>query len=110
MQKVSITVDLSKIDRARIIERTYTNGAGEQVTAKEYKMDVVEMKAENHKTIASGDGWAMVKKFFVCDQPTKEERAAQAKTAFLGEGIVFVDMKASEPVAAAPLTDEDHPY
>ena len=105
MQKITVTVDLTKIDKTRIVERKYTNAAGVEITAKEYKMDVVEVKPENFKTIASGDTWALVKKFFVADSPTKEERAAQTKTNFVGDGVVFVDLQpqdTAQPLAQAP--------
>ena len=105
MQKISITIDLTKIDKTRIVERKYTNAAGVEVVAKDYKMDVVEVKPENFKTIASGDTWALVKKFFVADSPTKEERAAQTKTNFVGDGVVFVDLQpqdTAQPPSQAP--------
>jgi hypothetical protein len=89
MEKVSITINLAKIDKSRIVERTYTNQAGEQVTEKNYKMDVVPMKPENFKTIANGDTWELVKKYFVTASPTKEERSAQTQTQFLGDGVVM---------------------
>ena len=100
MQKITVTVDLTKIDKTRIVERKYTNAAGVEITAKEYKMDVVEVKPENFKTIASGETWALVKKFFVADSPTKEERAAKANTNFVGDGVVFVDLQPQD--AAQP--------
>jgi len=105
MQKITVNIDLTKIDKTRIVERKYTNAAGVEITAKEYKMDVVEVKPENFKTIASGDTWALVKKFFVADSPTKEERAAQTKTNFVGDGVVFVDLQpqdTAQPPSQAP--------
>ena len=105
MQKITITVDLAKIDKTRIIERKYTTTEGQEVVAKEYKFEVAELKPENFKTIASGATWALVKKFFVADAQTKEERAAQTKTSFLGDGVVFVDLQpqdTAQPPSQAP--------
>jgi len=105
MQKITVTVDLTKIDKTRIVERKYTNADGVEMTAKEYKMDVGEVRPENFKTIASGETWALVKKFFVADSPTKEERAAQTKTNFVGDGVVFVDLQpqdTAQPPSQAP--------
>ena len=131
MQKITVNIDLTKIDKTRIVERKYTNAAGVEMTAKDYKMDVVEVKPENFKTIASGETWALVKKFFVADSPTKEERAAKANTNFIGDGVVFVDLQpqdTAQPPAQAPqastqagtnpqdsqdapaLTEEDVPF
>jgi len=109
MDRISITVDLGKIDRTRIVERKYTNKEGQEVTVKEYKMDVVLMKPENHKTVSSGQDWAMVKKYFVANSATKEERAAKVNTAILGEGIVFVDMKSAAPAASSPSALPTYP-
>ncbi len=111
MEKISITIDLTKLDKSRIVERPYTNAAGETVTAKEYKMDVVPLKES--KIIKEGNGWAMVKKYFVVQAQTKEERTAKAPSLFLGDGIVFVDTNAPEAAPeAAPetLKDSDVPF
>ena len=97
MEKVSITINLAKIDKSRIVERTYESN-GVQVTEKNYKMDVVPMKPENFKTIANGDTWELVKKYFVTDSPTKEERSAQTQTQFLGDGVVMQNID-TPPVA-----------
>ena len=105
MQKITVNIDLTKIDKTRIVERKYTNAVGVEMTAKEYKMDVVEVRPENFKTIASGETWALVKKFFVADSPTKEERAAKADTNFIGDGVVFVDLQpqdTAQPPSQAP--------
>ena len=93
MQKISITIDLSKLDKTRIVPRTYTNKEGIEVTVKEYKMDVVEMKPENQKSVFKGDGFEIVKTHFVTNTATKEERAEKAQTGFLGEGVSFKDTK-----------------
>lgn len=106
MEKISITIDLTKIDKSRIIERSYTNASGETVTAKEYKMDVVPLK--DPKVIKEGPTWAMVKKYFVANAPTKEEREAKTKTGIIGEGIVFVDTSA--PQASENMSDSDEPF
>ena len=87
MNKISINIDLGKIDKNRIINRTYKNKEGEEVTVKEYKMDIVPLKEK--KVIKEGGGWTLVKSHFVADSPTKEERENKTKTNFLGEGIMF---------------------
>lgn len=94
MNKVSITIDLGKLDKSRINTRTYTNKEGEEVTVKEYRLDVVPLKEK--KTLKEGDGWKMVKTHFVADSPTKEERQNKTKTNFIGEGISFENTEADE--------------
>ena len=41
MEKITVTIDLTKIDKTRIIERKFTNAAGQEVVAKEYKMEMI---------------------------------------------------------------------
>lgn len=95
MEKVSITIDLAKIDKARINSREFVTGSGETVVAKDYKIDLVPLKEP--KVIKEGSTWRMVKKYFVCDAPTKEEREAKKNTAIIGDGIVFEDLRDVAP-------------
>lgn len=89
MQKISITVDLTKIDKSKIIERKYENKNGEMVTVKEYRMEVVPVREENQKLIKTGPNWKMVKTHFVADTQTKEERESGKKSTIFGDGIQF---------------------
>jgi single-stranded DNA-binding protein len=93
--KIQITIDLTRIDKNRINTRTYTNKEGQEVTVKEYVLDVVEL--ENPKTIKEGDTWTLQQTHFVADAPTKEERANKTKMKFIGKGTGFVN-KTSETV------------
>lgn len=86
-ERINITIDLSKIDKSRIITRTFTNKEGQEVTVKEYKLEVVPSLTP--KTIKEGDTWTMVKTHFVVEGQTKEERQAKKKSTILGDGIVF---------------------
>jgi hypothetical protein len=89
MQKISITIDLGKLDKTRINTRTYENKEGEVITVKEYKMDIVPLTEP--KLIKEGDTWRMMKTHFVSNTATKEEREAKTKMVGVGEGIMFVD-------------------
>lgn len=85
--KISVTIDLSKLDKTRIFTRRYTTKEGVEVTVKEYKMDVVPLKEK--KVLKEGDTWRLVKSHFVCDAPNKSERDAKVKTNFIGDGVQF---------------------
>lgn len=89
MNKITINIDLTKLDKTRIQERTYTNKNGQEVTVKEYKMEVVPLNLQ--KTIKEGDTWLLRKTHFVCDAQTKEERTNKKETVYLGEGVMFQD-------------------
>ena len=91
MKPISITLNLGKIDKNRIVTRKYTNKEGVEVTIKEYKLDVVEVDARYRKTIKEGDTWIMQKSHIVRDSASKEERQAKTKMNVIGEGITFQD-------------------
>jgi len=107
MKKLSITIDLAKIDKSRINTRTYENSQGEIVTVKEYKMDIVPLKEK--KVIKTGDTWRMVKTHFVCDTATKEEREAKTKTTFLGDAMQFEDIDPMQ-VETEEMKPEEIPF
>lgn len=103
--KISITIDLLKIDKSRINEKPYIDKNGHEVPQKLYYLDIVPTKET--KVVAEGDTWQRVKAFFVADSQTKEERAQKAQTKYLGSGFVFedkvkadMDDKAGEDITA----------
>lgn len=111
MQKITITVDVTQIDKSRIIDREITLQDGTKRIAKEVKFDVVELKEK--KEITSGDTWVLNKTHFVTMSPTKEERAAKVKTAIVGDGVQFGDKNPSEEQPQYPtedITPEDIPF
>lgn len=115
--KTTITIDLTKIDKSRIEERTYTNREGVEVTVKEYKMDVVEMKQpralkKGDGTLIKGDTWQLMETHFACESQTKEEREANKETVYIGKGVQFVDKNSTQGNTApssAPVEDTQEP-
>lgn len=103
--KISITLDLSKIDKTRIVPRTFTNREGVEHTAKEYKVELVPLKES--KLVAQGDWGKMIKTHFVAQAQTKEEREAKKPSIYVGDGFKF---ERPEEPAAAPLTKDDVPF
>lgn len=87
MNKINVTIDLTKIDKSKIVTRTYKNKSGEDVTVKEYTMDVVPLKSP--ELVKIGDGWNLMKTHFVAEGQTKEERLAKKKTVYIGKGVQF---------------------
>lgn len=94
MNKISVTLDLSKINKDRIVSRTFTNKEGVEVTVKEYKIDVIPLREP--KFIKQGEGWNLLKTHFVVEGQTKEERQAKTKSIYIGEGMQFVDTSTQE--------------
>jgi len=87
MEKIPFTIDLTKIDKSRIVERKYTDKEGVERVAKEYKGELVPLKEP--KFITEGSWGRMFKTHFIVQAQTKEERAAKAPSVFLGDGFKF---------------------
>lgn len=105
MEKISITLDLGKIDKNKIKTRTYTNSNGQEVSIKEYKLDIVPVKEA--KLIKDGGSWQMWKTHFVAEPTSKEEKEAGVKSKILGDGIVFKNVEAEQN---AELDSEKIPF
>ena len=101
MDKISIKIDVAKIDKTKITERKYVNKEGKEVIIKELSLDIVPLK--ERKVIKEGDTWSMVKTHFVAEPQSKEERANGQPSVILGDGIVFQDKK------TAPKEDISYP-
>lgn len=87
MQRISLIIDTLKLDKSRIVTRTYKNKSGEEITSKELKVDVVPLKEKRLKT--SGEGWELWQVGFVTETATKEERVAKVNKDIVGEAIRF---------------------
>lgn len=110
--KIQLTLDLARIDKTRIKNRTYTNKDGQEVTVKEYVIEAVEMIQP--KTIKEGDTWILQQTHFVTDAPTKEERQAKAKMNTIGKGTGFLNKtdESSQEIKASitrKLKGEEYP-
>lgn len=87
MNKINITLNLTKINKSKITDRTYKDKDGNDVTEKNYKIEVIELK--NPKFVAQGDTWVMNKTHFVVEAQTKEERNSNVEANYVGEGFEF---------------------
>lgn len=92
-----VTLDVSKFTRNKIRDVEFKTAAGETVKRKEYEIEVVPLKPENVKVIASGPGWVKKKTHFACEAQTKEERLGKIPTIYVGEGFTF-DKEDAKPV------------
>ena len=87
MEKISITLNVSKIDKSKIFERTYKDKDGNSVTEKLYKFDLIKVKEP--KFVAEGEGWRMIKTHFGAETQTREEREAKKTSNFVADGFTF---------------------
>lgn len=81
---IEITLDVTKINKAKIVERKYKDKESVEHIAKEYKMKIVPLKEK--KFITKGDGWEMFKTHFVVEGKDNKEEVDN----FIGNGFEFV--------------------
>lgn len=113
MKPIEITIDVSKINKAKIKERKFTNKDGQEVTVKEYKMKVVPLKAEKFikkGTTSEGKEWTLLKTHFVTESKDNKEEADN----FLGDGVEFRYSEDTEveveTVSSDDINPEDIPF
>lgn len=87
MGKLLCEIDLTKIDKSKIEDKTYTNKEGQEVTKKVYKFEIVQNKQA--KVLKETDTYILEKTHFIVEGQTKEEKDRKAESNFIGEGIQF---------------------
>jgi len=87
MKKITISLDVGKISKDKILERTYKNKEGEEVKQKIYKFDLIELN--DPKFVAQGDNWILKKTHFCTEPQSKEDKEAKKPINYVGEGLVF---------------------
>ena len=101
--KISLEIDLTKLDKSKIVEKSYKDKSGNNVTQKIYKADLVELK--ERKFVTEGDTWKLVKTHFLADPQTKEERDAKKPSNFIGSGFQFENKGQTETVTLDDVAD-----
>lgn len=103
-EKIIATIDLTKIDKSRIVERKYVNKDGVEVVEKNYTFEISPLKET--KKIKDGATWEMWKTHSISESKTKQERENKVPTKFMGSGIVF---KTKAPVVEETVNPDDIP-
>lgn len=109
MQKINLTIDVTKIDKTKIVERTYINKGGVEVTVKDLNLEVVPLKEK--KLIKTSDKGAVFKTHFVAHKSFKNEDGTYENGAIIGDGISFEPTESAEENSSTPsVGDEPHPF
>lgn len=108
MEKINITLDVSKINKDKIVERKYKNKNGEEIVEKNYKIEVVPTKEK--KMVTSGPSWVLMKTHYVVEAQTKEEKANKEKQNYVGNGYQFESKQGDLMAEANPFTKDSNPF
>jgi len=106
MEKILLTLDVSKIDKTRINNRKYTNKEGEEVSVSEITLEVVPIKEP--QVIKDTDKYTLKKTHFAVHSSTKEERDGGYKSAYVGNGVQFTNK--NEYVPNSPKEEGFGPF
>jgi hypothetical protein len=95
MNKISLTIDVSKIRKERFNVRNYKTNQGQEVSIKEMKLEVIPLKEE--KILKSTDTYDLVKVGFVAEPLTKEEQDKKEKSNIIGDALQFRNKEDNVP-------------
>lgn len=97
MNKLSLKINLSQLDKTKIEVREYQNQAGETVTEKNYPCELIPLKAE--KVVKVAQDYTIIKVAFIADKSTKNADGTYTNGNIIGEAIEFRKPQvASSPV------------
>lgn len=98
-------IDVTKIDKKRIVTRSYTDKNGQEVTVKEYPVDIILFDVPTH--IKDFNDYKLVKSGFMVEGQTKEERERQEKGTPLGDVVEFQSKEVVEGVDYPEAKNEE---
>lgn len=83
---MEINIDIGKIDKARIVERKWTNKEGKEITSKSLKLKIYKNKVPT--TIIEKEDWKLCKIGFVKQMSAKKEE--NDKAPIIGDVVEFI--------------------
>ena len=89
MQKQTLVLNVTKINKDKITTRSYTNNEGQEVEVKELKIDLVPLKQT--KVIHEKDNRQLVKVGFATEPSVKNEAGEWVNGAILGDIVEWQD-------------------
>jgi len=108
-QKIILKLDVSKIDKTKIITQTFTTKDGETITKKILDLELVPLKET--RLIKDGDTYQLYKTHFIAETQTKEEKANKIKSKIIGDGLMFKNKEEQKPetdnILQTDSTDEN---
>lgn len=105
--KISVTIDVKKIDKEKLRANKYTDKNGVEHDELLFTFDLVELNQQLN--VKEGDTWIMRKTHFAALPQTKEERSEKKDSIFIGSGVQFVNKDGGIPQASGKSLDEEFP-
>lgn len=102
MRRYNSKIDVLKINKEKIIERTFVNKEGKNVTVKELELEIVPRK-EQKEIYNKGDGTRLMNVGFISEKSIKNEDGTYTNGTILGDVTEWQDV----PTVAG--TDIEYP-
>jgi len=100
MKKLSLRIDVTKINKAKILPREYQNQAGE--TVKEMNLNVEIIPVKDEKVVKSTDTYTLVKVGFIAEKSTKKEDGTYENGTIIGDAFEYRDVIVKETEQVIP--------
>lgn len=94
MNKITIKLNIDKIDRSKIKSRSYKNKSGIDVTVREYEVEIIPIREE--KVVHSTDKYDFVKIGFASDRSVKRPDGKWDDGTILGDAVEIRSKTAGE--------------
>lgn len=91
MRRYNSKIDVLKINKEKIIERTFVNKEGQNVTVKELELEIVPLK-EIKEVLNPGQGRRLMKVGFISEKPVKNEDGTYTNGNILGDVLEWQDV------------------
>lgn len=91
MRRYNSKIDVLKINKEKIIERTFVNKEGQNVTVKELELEIVPVK-EIKEILNPGQGRRLMKVGFISEKSIKNEDGTYTNGTILGDVTEWQDV------------------
>lgn len=108
MEKIIISIDVSKVKKAKFQDRRFFTKENKEVVVTELKLEVVPLREA--KLLKDGDTWQLWKTHFVVYPQTEEEKANKVKGVILGDGVMFKNTDKDDVKFDKDFDNEQPPF
>lgn len=95
MKKLTLRIDLTKIDKTKIVPREFTKQDGTAVSEKNYKFDFIPLKTES--VVKTTDSYVLYKVAFLAEPSVKGADGKYVNGAIIGDALEFRNVEEVKP-------------
>lgn len=104
--KIIIKLDVSKIDKSKIIKKSFINREGETINKLELELELVPLNSP--RMVKDADTYQILKTHFVAFPKTKEEKQNKTNSKIIGDGLMFKNKTEPKPKIEEDIMPESN--